>query len=368
MAASETGRLEAGDTKRIAGRRVFAFAGIADNDDFKKTVQDLNCDLRGFMGFADHHRYTERDVAALLVAARQSGAELVCTTEKDAVRMDPHRQWPLDLAVIGVRISFGSDGAAFEAEIVNRLGIKEVTCPHIARKSDSDPEIEFLQVEIGRIARSDLKSIVEQFNIRPKVFGDQFGRVVAVIPAVIRSITGLPPMGQSRWVDPDSAARLAEVSVEFFETSDEVDQNLAVQVDQVVALQFDGCIDVKLIRPVRVEFVAQKAFEIVVTGRKVRSFAPNVMKGADLQVPGIADEREFEHRFEQFPGQYFSGGDDFGMPGKFAAETMAGQVADAAADKLRQIVRVPPTIPVERCPDAGPPGFGNVNEQKIVSQ
>lgn len=122
MAACATERFETGDTKRIAGRRVYAFAGIADNGDFKKTVQDLNCDLRGFMGFADHHRYTERDVAALLVAARQSGAELVCTTEKDAVRMDPHRQWPLDLAVIGVRISFGSDGAAFEAEIVNRLG------------------------------------------------------------------------------------------------------------------------------------------------------------------------------------------------------------------------------------------------------
>jgi hypothetical protein len=92
------------------------------------------------------------------------------------------------------------------------------------------------------------------------------------------------------------------------------------------------------------------------------------MKGTDLQVPGIADECEFKHRFEQLAGQHFPGGDDFGVPGKFAAETMAGQVADAAADKLGQVVRVPPTIPVERRPDAGPAGFGNVNEQKFVSQ
>ena len=124
MAALETERLEAGDTKRLTGRRVFAFAGIADNSDFKKTIQDLNCDLRGFMGFADHHHYTDRDVAALLQAARQSGAEIMCTTEKDAVRMAPRRQWPMDLAVIGVGISFDSDGAAFEAEIVKRLGRK----------------------------------------------------------------------------------------------------------------------------------------------------------------------------------------------------------------------------------------------------
>ncbi|MGA8281382.1 MAG: tetraacyldisaccharide 4'-kinase [Desulfobacterales bacterium] len=127
MAVHVTERLEAGDTKRLTGRRVFAFAGIADNSDFKKTVQDLNCDLRGFMGFADHHRYTDRDVAALLHAARQSGADLMCTTEKDAVRMASHWKWTLDLAVIGVRISFGSGGASFEAEITKRLGIGRAT-------------------------------------------------------------------------------------------------------------------------------------------------------------------------------------------------------------------------------------------------
>jgi hypothetical protein len=86
------------------------------------------------------------------------------------------------------------------------------------------------------------------------------------------------------------------------------------------------------------------------------------MKGTDLKIPGVAHEREFEQRLEQFPGQHFSGGDDLGVPGKLAAQTMAGQVADPAADKLGGIVRVSPAITVERRADAGPSGFGDVNE------
>ncbi|MFZ0612830.1 MAG: tetraacyldisaccharide 4'-kinase [Desulfobacterales bacterium] len=120
-AARDVTRQPALDIGRLAGRRVFAFAGIADNGEFAKAIRRLACDLKGFMEFADHHAYTKRDVTALLRAARRSGAEVVCTTEKDAVRLGHQRQWPVDLAVLGVRISFGDDAAAFEADIIRRL-------------------------------------------------------------------------------------------------------------------------------------------------------------------------------------------------------------------------------------------------------
>ncbi|MFZ0724668.1 MAG: tetraacyldisaccharide 4'-kinase [Desulfobacterales bacterium] len=122
-AARDATRQPAHDTDRLAGRRVFAFAGIADNGEFANAIRRLNGDLKGFMEFADHHAYNDRDVAALLRAARRSGAEVVCTTEKDAVRLGHRRQWPIDLAVLGVRISFGDDAAAFEADIFGRLGL-----------------------------------------------------------------------------------------------------------------------------------------------------------------------------------------------------------------------------------------------------
>lgn len=118
----DDGRQPAPDIGRLAGRRVFAFAGIADNREFAAAIRRLNCDLKGFMAFADHHAYRNRDLEAVQRAARRSGADIVCTTEKDAVRLGHCRPWPVDLAVLGVRISFGDDAAAFEADLLGRLG------------------------------------------------------------------------------------------------------------------------------------------------------------------------------------------------------------------------------------------------------
>ena len=78
------------DLRSLRDRRVFGFSGIAGNDGFKETLESLGCDLAGFTGFADHHWYSDDDVATLLRAAGQSGADLVCTTEKDV-----YSYWPI---------------------------------------------------------------------------------------------------------------------------------------------------------------------------------------------------------------------------------------------------------------------------------
>ena len=72
--------------ERIRGRRVFAFSGLANNEQFFTTVRNLEAIVTGTRGFADHHRYTPADLAALRQAA--NGALLV-TTEKDAVKIAP---------------------------------------------------------------------------------------------------------------------------------------------------------------------------------------------------------------------------------------------------------------------------------------
>ncbi|MDP4726132.1 MAG: hypothetical protein NWS07_02460, partial [Desulfobacterales bacterium] len=69
-----------------------------------------------------HHGQPALGVAALLHAAGQSGAEILCTTEKDSIRLARKRPWPIDLVVIGIDMSLGSRQAAFEEAVVSRLG------------------------------------------------------------------------------------------------------------------------------------------------------------------------------------------------------------------------------------------------------
>lgn len=109
------------DSEIIKGRNVFAFSGIARNEDFIHTVESFGCDVSGFAGFPDHHKYSDEDINKILRSAKDEGAEIVCTTEKDYARMGHSRSWPIDLVIIGIEIVFGDDEAAFNAYIQNRL-------------------------------------------------------------------------------------------------------------------------------------------------------------------------------------------------------------------------------------------------------
>jgi len=109
------------DSEIIKGRNVFAFSGIARNQDFKHTVESFGCDVRGFAGFPDHHKYSYEDINKILRSAKDAGVEIVCTTEKDYARMGHSKSWPIDLVIIGIEIAFGDYEAAFNAYIQNRL-------------------------------------------------------------------------------------------------------------------------------------------------------------------------------------------------------------------------------------------------------
>jgi tetraacyldisaccharide 4'-kinase len=113
--------VSADDFSALKTCRIFAFCGIANNEDFKHTLEDLAGDLMGFMGFPDHHSYSGRDLSKISRCARDAGADVLCTTAKDYVRIDNKTTWPMDLAVIGVEVAFGDDKYSFLAELSRRL-------------------------------------------------------------------------------------------------------------------------------------------------------------------------------------------------------------------------------------------------------
>lgn len=77
-------RRPAGD---LHGAKVYVFSGLADNEQFRRTVSGLGCDVAGWMGFPDHHRYTSAEIGRIRAEAARVGA-IPVTSEKDGVKLD----------------------------------------------------------------------------------------------------------------------------------------------------------------------------------------------------------------------------------------------------------------------------------------
>jgi len=71
----------------VLGKKAFAFSGIGNPDSFVRGLEDLGLEVVGSLPFADHHRYTLDDWWYIAAAARDSGADLTITTQKDLVNL-----------------------------------------------------------------------------------------------------------------------------------------------------------------------------------------------------------------------------------------------------------------------------------------
>ena len=105
----------------IKGRTVFAFSGLADNHNFRRTLKSLKCNVSGYMEFPDHHSYSDRDLKDISAAAKRSMSGCLITTEKDYVRIANKIAWPIDLYVVSIEIEFGTDVERFNGFIKDRL-------------------------------------------------------------------------------------------------------------------------------------------------------------------------------------------------------------------------------------------------------
>jgi len=93
----------------LGGRSVFVFAGLAHPASFEALVRGLQAKVAGVRWFRDHHGYSAADLRQLRREAAVAGAELLVTTEKDLMRLQPADMTgppaivaiPVDLRVVG---------------------------------------------------------------------------------------------------------------------------------------------------------------------------------------------------------------------------------------------------------------------------
>jgi tetraacyldisaccharide 4'-kinase len=72
-----------------AGRRVVAVAGIARPERFFTALREQGWDVVRQCAFRDHYWFTAADVQRITGTMREIGADLIITTEKDAMRLAP---------------------------------------------------------------------------------------------------------------------------------------------------------------------------------------------------------------------------------------------------------------------------------------
>lgn len=108
------------DVASFRDRPVLAFAGIAQPERFRDTLEAGGILPRTFVAFPDHHRYRAGDLVRLRALARRAGADALLTTEKDAVRLVPP---PPEVYVVPVALRLADPDGRWWGALLSRLGL-----------------------------------------------------------------------------------------------------------------------------------------------------------------------------------------------------------------------------------------------------
>lgn len=96
-------------------RSWFAVCGIGDPQTFVRQLQSIGGRCAGYRWFADHHHYTDSDLADVRREARAAGADVLVTTEKDWAKVESlpgASDADLPMWRVDVQIRFSEDGEA----------------------------------------------------------------------------------------------------------------------------------------------------------------------------------------------------------------------------------------------------------------
>ncbi len=99
----------------LAGAKVGLLAGLANPENFRRSVEQLGALITAERYFPDHHPYEQKDLAGL-----ETQAPLWLTTEKDAVKIRPEWDVARCLRVVEMDLEL-SDANAFLDALQNQL-------------------------------------------------------------------------------------------------------------------------------------------------------------------------------------------------------------------------------------------------------
>ena len=94
----------------IQGKKVAAFSGIAQPESFEQSLIEQGAELVYSKRFADHHRFSQQEVLNAVNRGKKRQAEMIITTQKDAVRFPKidRRDLPIYFMRVEIKILTGA--------------------------------------------------------------------------------------------------------------------------------------------------------------------------------------------------------------------------------------------------------------------
>ena len=98
------------DLDLLKGRKVAALSGIAQPESFENSLLKLGADLVYSKRFADHHRFTQQEILNAVNRGKKRQAQIILTTQKDAVRFPKidRRDLPFYFMRVEIKIVTGA--------------------------------------------------------------------------------------------------------------------------------------------------------------------------------------------------------------------------------------------------------------------
>jgi tetraacyldisaccharide 4'-kinase len=99
------------DLSLIKGRKVASLSGIAQPESFESNLVNSGSELVYSKRFADHHRFSQQEVLNAINRSKKRQAEMIITTQKDAVRFPKidRRDLPILFMRVEIKIVAGAD-------------------------------------------------------------------------------------------------------------------------------------------------------------------------------------------------------------------------------------------------------------------
>ena len=99
------------DLSILRGRKVASLSGIAQPESFEKSLGKLGTELVYAKRFADHHRFTQQEVLNAINRSKKRQAQVIVTTQKDAVRFPKidRRDLPIYFMRVEIQIVAGAN-------------------------------------------------------------------------------------------------------------------------------------------------------------------------------------------------------------------------------------------------------------------